>query len=190
MKRFVLLIAVLALPGIAEAQDFLQGHYSAEQVILSDNRTRTSKVYVDGGKIRAETTIGPAHIISIVRPDKNVVYMLMPAQKMYAENPIGDAKDWLTQASGKNTKRELLGTETVQGQRCDKYRVSSEHGAVFFWINKDTNTPVQLESADKIMRMEWRNVQVGPQPASLFEPPADYTKAADFAPPAGMRSLR
>lgn len=30
MKKFALLIAVLALPSIAGAQDFLQGHYSTE----------------------------------------------------------------------------------------------------------------------------------------------------------------
>lgn len=189
MKKFALLIAVLALPSIAGAQDFLQGHYSAEQVIITDKQTRSSKVYVDGGKMRAEMTIGPAHIISIVRPDKNVVYMLMPLQKMYAENPLGDAKDLFAQASGKHAKRELLGTETVLGQRCDKYRISSEHGTVFFWMNKETSTPVQLESADKSVRMEWRNVQVGAQPASLFEPPADYRKATDFAP-TSMPSLQ
>jgi hypothetical protein len=187
MKKFALLVAVLALPSIAGAQEFLQGHYSAEQLIISNDHTRTSKVYVDGGKMRAEMTIGPARIISIVRPDKDVVYMLMPAQKMYVENPLGDAKDLFAQASGKNTKRELLGSETIQGQRCDKYRVSSEHGTVFFWMNKETNTPVQLEAGDKSVRMEWRNVQVGPQPASLFEPPTDYAKATDFAP-TGMRS--
>lgn len=57
--------------------------------------------------MRAEMTIDLAPIVSIVWPDKNVVYILTPMQKMYAENPLGNAEDLFAQASGKNAKREL-----------------------------------------------------------------------------------
>jgi len=53
-----------------------------------------------------------------------------------------------SRVSDKNAERELVGTETVQAQSCDKYQVAVKDRVFYFWVNKSTQTPVQILSID------------------------------------------
>jgi hypothetical protein len=83
--------------------------------------------------------------------------------------------------------REKVGTETINGEACDKYHYSSDTGkekgstksgesqgstSGFVWISQSTHLPVKSETATATTI--WQNLKVGPQEFSLFLPPTDF----------------
>ncbi|MBI3950170.1 MAG: DUF4412 domain-containing protein [Acidobacteria bacterium] len=183
MKKILLmLVVILSTVGLTFSQEPLIGQYSADQVTTAMGRTVQGKIYVDNGKMRVEMEMLGQQVASIVRPDKNLAYVIMPTQKMIMEVPINPENQMLANANSKDAKRELVGTETIKGQLCDKYKITGGNNVVYLWANKGTHIPVQLQSADQKVKVEWNNVKVGPQPASLFEPPAGYRKMSMGSP--------
>jgi len=73
----VLVISIFLFGGIAFAQDF-----SADMVFTIEDEILNGKIFVTEEKQRMEI-IGDTTIITITRMDKNVVWILMPEQKMY-----------------------------------------------------------------------------------------------------------
>lgn len=163
--------------------------YSADMVITTqDGTTMTNKINAADGKIRTEMNTHGMQIISIVRPDQQKAYSVMVAQKMVMEMPY-DAEKFKKQAAataGPEGKFELIGPDTVDGVACTKYKVTSADGKViFYWIDATKKLPVKMAAEDGTFSMVWKNYQVGPQDASLFEPPADYQKMTMPSMPSG-----
>ena len=185
----------LALPFLraddAAAPFAFSKQYSADMVITTqDGTTMTNKIYAADGKIRTEMNTHGMQMISIMRPDQQKVYSVMVAQKMVMEMPY-DAEKFKKQAaaaSGPEGKFDLVGPDTVDGVACTKYKVTGTDGKViFYWVDTAKKLPVKMAAADNTFSMTWKNYQVGPQDASLFEPPADYQKMTMPAMP-GMPS--
>jgi len=176
MKKFFLTLMLFGVTGIAAAQEEPLRHYSADLIMITGKTKNTSKVYVENNKTRSETQQGPLQVVTITRPDEKIVYILLPKQKLFLEKPFLDADGLIASLSDKNTERALVDTETVKGQRYDKYKIIVRGQILYLWVNKSTQTPAYLVSSDQQMRMEWNNVQAGPQPAELFKPPPDYRK--------------
>ncbi len=152
---------------------------SAEQVIkMPSGKSITSKIYVDNGKVRIDVNANGMAMSTIMRPDKKIMYTLMPAQKMVMEIPMTPKdEDSMRAFNTQNLHFEPVGQGIQDGVECDKYKLAFSTGrAQIFWINKQTKTPVLMEAEDGSMRIEWHNVVPGPQPAALFEPPTDYKK--------------
>jgi hypothetical protein len=87
-------------------------------------------------------------------------------------------------------KKENLGRETVLGYPCTKMRIamgnlpSGQPLVATAWVADSLELPLRLETMG--ITQENRNLQVGPQPASLFEIPAGFTKTNAPGMPAGM----
>ena len=176
MRKLFLALVVVGLAGVASAQEDLTKHYSADLVTINQEHRSTSKLYVADNKTRTEVQQGPLRVVTISRPDEKIVYILLPEQKLFVEKPFLEEDGLLAYIADKNAERELVGTETVKEQTCDKYKVTMRGKVLSLWVNKNTRTPVQMASAGQKSRIEWTNVQVGPQPAELLKPPADYRK--------------
>ena len=165
----------------AKAQEF-----SADMVSRNGNETFSAKVYVAGQKSRTET----ADSIIITRMDKNVSYMVMPAEQMYMEHPIDPrmAPKASKEFAGE-LERQSLGKEIVDGQSAEKFKVTyAENGkqeSVYQWLT-DQQIPIEVEAVDGSWAMEYKNLKVGTQPADLFEPPAGYQKMSMPSFGAGM----
>lgn len=181
MKKLALFAFIIS--GLAGVQAAPVTQYSADQVVTGKGGARTAKVHVDNGKVRTEMNVDGRRTINIVRVDRKVMYMVMPAQSMYMEHRIRPEDEMVARSYEKDAKREAVGTETVKGQPCTKYKITHGGNVVYLWTNKTNEAPVQMLSADNKTRIEWNNVKVGPQPASLFEPPAGYQK---MGMPAGV----
>jgi len=68
-----------------------------------------------------------------------------------------------------------MSSENVNGRNTVKYEATSTSGSItHFWLDSKLRFPVKWQS--KGSNEEMRNVQEGPQPASLFGIPAGYTK--------------
>ncbi len=174
MKKLALFAFFIS--GLAGVQAAPVTQYSADQVVTGSAGARSARVHVDNGKMRIETDIDGRRTINIVRVDRKVAYKVMPAQRTYMEHQIRPEDEMVARSNQKGAKREAVGTETVKGQVCTKYKITNEGGVVYLWANKANEVPVQMVSADSKTRIEWNNVNVGAQPANLFEPPAGYQK--------------
>lgn len=186
MRANVFAVIFLALgmalgAGAATAEDF-----SADMVSTSSGETFKAKIYVSGEKSRMEMP----EAITISRMDKKVSWVLMPAQKMYMEQPI-DARA----AAGTQEKingevdRSVEGKETVDGKATTKYRVTFEtqgkRETVFQWIDEAGHFPVKTAAVDGSWSTEFQNIQTGPQDQGLFEIPAGYQKMSMGMPDMG-----
>lgn len=191
MKTFFFLITALVSIAFA-AQAAPPQQYSAQQTIVSAGTTMTNTVYADGGKMRAEFDMNGMKMVTILRPDKNLTYQLMPGN-LYMELPMGAASAQINPAdfTGDDAQRQDVGTETIDGIACKKQKVTANGQSYFMWLREDTEAPVKVAAEDGSYQIFWKDVTVGPQKAELFEVPEGYQKAdmAAMQNPALMQSM-
>ena len=177
---------------------FAQAEFSADLVDThKDGNPTQAKIYFAKDKMRVESSGGNnrngggAFIMNLATQTSTV---LMPQQHMYMEMPTkasggqrvsynffrtGDVEnacgDWLQLGSNKGGSCHKVGNETVNGRSTVKYEgTNSSAETNTFWLDPKLRFPVKWQ--DKNNSGELRNIQEGSQPASLFEPPAGYTK--------------
>ena len=174
-----LIMAVVGLMAVSgRAVEPLQ-QFSADQVMTVSGQQMNSRLYVDGTSLRTEMQMeGAGPVVSIVNGEKQTLWILMPGN-MYLEKSVASDDDVSRRAwSGDASNREHLGQETINGQLCDKYRIKADKNSLFLFTHAKTGAPVLMTSSDNSVRIEWKNVKPGPQPASLFQLPAGYRKLA------------
>ena len=166
-------MVVLMLSGVvvASAQEF-----SADMESRAGKEAMNAKIYVSGEKVRMEMP----ESVMIIRNDRKISLMVMPSEKMYMENPIDTSR---APKVGKNFDNELervsLGQETVNDQQTEKFKVAyMEKGKkveAYQWLTGGI-IPVKVEAVDGSWSMDYKNLKVGAQAESLFEPPDGFTK--------------
>jgi hypothetical protein len=140
------------------------------------------RMYVDGAKRRTEQETNNGGLVVILRGDVHMMYTVVVARKLYRVSSF-DPKliepfDVTQLAKEIGVTREKVGTETINGEACDKYHYSSDTGkekgstSGFVWISQSTHLPVKSETA--MATTVWQNLKVGPQDFSLFLPPTDF----------------
>jgi hypothetical protein len=191
MIRTSCCVAVLAMATVVLAQS----EFSAE-VVNNQNPSKTpTKVYFGKDKVRFETADnnerGGGAVIMDLTTQKFLV--LMPKQNMYMEMPesmmesrgmfqffkSGDAEnacaEWLKLEDNKGGTCHKAGHETVNGRDTVKYEGTNASGeSKTAWL--DTKVRFPIKWVGKNNGGELRNIQEGPQPASLFEIHAGYSK--------------
>jgi len=167
-----LITLLFVFGGIATAQDF-----SADMVSTTKGGVFTGKIYAAKEKTRMEMP----QAITITRMDKNVVWILMPEQKMYMEQPLKPEN--IVASTDKmpgEIERKHLGTETVDGKKTEKYRIvyaaGNKRETIFQWIATDSGFPIKTAAEDGSWTTEFKNLKTGKQPDTLFEIPAGYQK--------------
>ena len=186
MRAFLIVLLGLWV-GVSQAAEPVS-QFSADQDMSVAGKTISSKLYVDSGNMRMDMNIpGAPAMSSIVNGEKKVVWMLLPGN-MYMEHAVSADDDLSRQAwAGGAENRELLGTEKINGQVCDKYRIKGADQDVFFYADPKTGFPVMMVAPAQSVRIEWKNVKPGPQSASLFQLPAGVQKMALPQFPGGFK---
>lgn len=164
-------VFMLLLTARAEAQEF-----SADMISRTGKEIVNARIYVAKDKVRMEMP----ESIMIVRRDKNLSWMVMPADKMYMEHPVDVSSSPKVAANfDDEIERVAMGTEDVDGQPAEKFKVTyrekNETASAYQWL-RGGQIPVKVEAVDGSWGMEYKNLKTGPQPAELFEVPADYEK--------------
>ncbi len=133
-----------------------------------------AKAYIDAGMFTPLVTIAFAPIMRVLRPAGSGDPC---SQWNSAVNPFGafaktdknhPAPQWTCTSEG---------SESVNGRAAHKWGVTSndpKDGPMTIWV--DDRLHVLSRSTDKNGGMEMRNISEGPQPDSLFTPPANYKK--------------
>jgi Domain of unknown function (DUF4412) len=155
--------------------------YSADRTIETEAGTMTGKVYATRGMARSETTMSGMTTVMILRHDKQLGYMLMPAQHMYQQLDFAQAQKQSGAQASDQVDITQVGSETVEGQSTTKYKMLMKDGSAggFIWITSD-GIPVKMDMLSKNGREKMRmtltltNLKIGAQDPQLFEVPADY----------------
>lgn len=195
MKKAVALLGLclltLTLAGAAQAMEF-----SADVVRKGHMGESTSKVYIKDNKVRMDNQEGPMGPgYTIVRQDRKVMWMVSPAQKSYMEMPLQGMADLSQHPRGDEKlpgeiSRKELGREVIDGHPCIKYEITHQQAGqnyvIHQWIAQDLKLPVKTAAKDGSWSVEYRNIKMGGQSDSLFEPPAGFQKMAMPAMGPGM----
>ncbi len=176
MKRAIVLAVILFMGCVNVVWAF---DFSADVVSTAGGRTFNSKIYVSNDKTRMEA----AGATTISRMDKKVVWVIMPQQNMYMEQPVDlERASATTEKMPGEIERTPLGADTVDGKAVEKYRIRyTSNGAeavMLQWIDPKTKIPLKTASEDGKWIMEYKNLIIGPQPEDLFNVPAGYKKFA------------
>ncbi len=182
--------------------------YSADRTMETEEMTLQGKVYHAADRERQEMNMQGMQNIQIMRQDKKVMWMLMPAQRMYMEHPLGERNPREEKSANPDDmdfEMTEVGEETVQGIACTKMKIIATHKdgskfGGFMWLAKKEKVMVKMDSVAKSekggkkmrMKIELSNIKFGKQDASLFEIPSGYNKmnmpagmGAPGGPPAG-----
>jgi hypothetical protein len=198
-SRSFLLAAVLVLAGAAQAA----GPAKAKVEYSADSEMETSEVSMKGHvnvtptrERREMVADGGDKMIMIMRPDKKLVWTLMPSEKMYMEMSIAEAvsKD-KTDPSQYQIEQTVVGPETVNGVATTKSKIimtgpKGEKMGGFMWMTKD-NIMVKMDAIaiEKNQKMRFKteltNLKIGKQDAALFEIPEGYSKMSMGMPSLG-----
>jgi hypothetical protein len=176
---FIFFVAVPALSVSINAAEF-----SADMINTSPMGKIEGKMFFKKGNFRQEMMMGGQKQITIFRKDKNVVWVLMPAQMMYMEMQAGSQQNMAPvdpDEIDKLAEKKYLGKENVNGYVCSKYRYSfhdKSSGSAIYWISDKFNFPIKMQAqgTSGTMSMEYRNIQEKTVPASLFNIPGGFQK--------------
>jgi len=189
-KLLVVVLGTILLlwPGLAQAAEF-----SATMITKAGGMEIPGKVYVKGDKMRNEIQAAGHPVINILRPDKKLVWIIMPQQQAYMEMPINpETKQQMMALTEKQkAKMKKLGSETIDGYTCEKYETTVNYQGkstkVYTWIASDLGSPIKVVAADGSFSMEYKDIKKGEVADSQFEAPQGYKKIKmPFAMPTPM----
>ena len=154
----------------------MEPEFSADMTLRAAGQVMTGKVYCKRGKVRCEI----AQAISIVRMDKKISYTLMPAEKIYMQQPAdGVPLAKIGSVEQSELERVAIGLETIGGRRAVKSRVryADSKGSpvdVYLWLDY-LGIPLKVQALDESWGVEYSNIDNSIPPSDdLFEIPADY----------------
>ena len=182
----VLAAATLPTAGLALAAERTNVEYSADQIIESEDGATKSRIYSTPTKERRDMSQGGAAMTMITRHDKQVSWTVMPEEKMYMEAPATKQGQDKSDLSGYQIEQTALGEETVNGVVMNKSKIimtgndGTKMGG-FMWTTKEgilaKIDALAVEKGQKArFKMEQTNIQIGKQPAELFEIPKGFEK--------------
>jgi len=180
-KRNFILLGMIIFLLMFSSSFALAIEFSADSIYKGGGKTMKSKMYMKNDRYRTEGGAAEGMGIIITRLDKKVIWMIQPKQKMYMEMPFkSDPKDYKGKDVKGEIKRELVGSETIDGHPAKKYKVTyktgSKVGSIYQWVATDIDFPIKTEAVDGKWSQEYKNIKVGNVSNSLFEVPAGYKK--------------
>jgi hypothetical protein len=127
--------------------------------------------------------MGMSQVVSIIRPDKGVVYVIYPDQRalMTMQLPKEDSQG--SEKPPKITKTQL-GKETIDGHPCIKNKVvltdsAGQSTEATTWEASDLkDLPIQLQTQESSTTsiVRFKQVKFTRPAADFFEPPAGFTQ--------------
>jgi outer membrane lipoprotein-sorting protein len=176
----ILLIGALGVNVLAAAMP----EFSADMK-MSDSKDKimTGKVFMEGQKIRQELATGKGNVITILRLDKKVSWMLMVDNKQYIETKLTFDPAHPGDASDIKYEKTQIGNEKVNGFDCTIYQYTyaeKKYGIMKQWLADKLGFPIKIQTSETSGKvtstMEYSNIKQGKQPDSLFEIPEGYKK--------------
>jgi hypothetical protein len=130
--------------------------------------------------------MGLAQVISIIRPDRNSIYVIYPTPKCYMTTPM-PKEDSDTLKADHKIEKTVLGKETIDGHPCTKTKILIKGDAAkpleaTTWNATDLKDfPIQIESKnnENTSIIHYKDVRFTKLDPKQFEPPEGYTAYKD-----------
>ncbi len=182
LRLFAVIVAALtlgfSLPGWAL-------EFTADQVTKIDGRTQKSIIYYRDQMWRIEHhTMGPVNV-SIVRKDKQVVWLLLSRMKHFKTLPYSPEQDLrINERLEGEVSRQEIGTEVREGHPTILYEVTTKQGELvevyYQWVAMDIHFPMKLARKDGSWIVEYQHVKLRSVSDYLFNLPLNFHPLEDF----------
>jgi len=183
--RISLSLAVFLL-AVLVSQPAHAVEFSADYVKRVDGKTARAQIYVKGDWIRLEhqggvlTDLGYAGV-SIVRLDKQVVWLLLSKRRQYLTVPLRkDHVPPLTETMEGETARKVAREETLGKYRTTLYEVTAGSGQsaehYYQWVSVEHRLPLRIVSLDRDWAVEYEHVVFSKQQDFFFEVPPEFAE--------------
>lgn len=159
--------------------------FTADQVTKINGRTQKSNIYYRDNMWRIEHhTMGPVNV-SIIRKDKQVVWLLLSRMKHFKTVPYKADQDLkVTEHLKGEVSREEIGTETREGHPTTLYEVTVKEGerteVYYQWLATDIHFPMKLAKKDGSWIVEYQHVKFRPLIDYLFQLPLNFEPLEEF----------
>ncbi len=159
--------------------------FTADQVTKINGRTQKSNIYYRDNMWRIEHhTMGPVNV-SIIRKDKQVVWLLLSRMKHFKTVPYKADQDLkVTEHLEGEVSREEIGTETREGHPTTLYEVTVKEGerteVYYQWLATDIHFPMKLAKKDGSWIVEYQHVTFRPLIDYLFQLPLNFEPLEAF----------
>ncbi len=159
--------------------------FTADRITKIDGRTGKANIYYRDNMWRIEHhTMGPVNV-SIVRKDKQVVWMLLSRMKRFKTLSYSAEQDlWVTEKLDGEVSREEIGQETREGHPTILYEVVTKHGerteVYYQWLATDIHFPMKLAKKDGSWIVEYQHVKLRTVTDYLFQLPLNFYPLEDF----------
>lgn len=177
----LLLACSMIVVGVsAEALEF-----TADQITKIGGHTRKAVIYYRDNMWRIEHhSMGPVNV-SIVRKDKQVVWLLLSRMKHFKTVPYNAEQDLMvTEKLEGEVSREEIGTETREGHPTILYEVRTKQGerteVYYQWLATDLHFPMKLAKKDGSWIVEYQHVKLRSVSDYLFQLPVNFQPLEDF----------
>jgi len=176
MKKIALVILFYSLIFVSGAP---ATELSADVIMKSSNGESTSKMYMKTGKFRADPQNQAGY--HIIRQDRKVMWIVLPESKAYMEIRYNqETKIPEDKMIPGEVDRKNIGSEIIDGHPTVKYEITYEDNhrikKIFQWMAVDINFPVKVSAIDGSWSNEYKNINIGHVPDTLFEVPAGYER--------------
>ena len=193
---FAALIALAAPVARAATLGDSKVGFSATRTLVIDGKRYVGSMAAMPGRERHEQQIQGFHPVFLLRTDSPTAEIVLAQLHTIVQFALPPE---LRVFGRPELKKKPLGRDTVNGILTTKYAldeaVPEGHAVGTLWLSAE-GIPMRLagkftgqngKTAD--VRWELSGVKIGPQPATLFEPPSGYSKlpAEAVAPLLGLR---
>lgn len=179
----LVLLLVLVVPGSAWALEF-----SADQIMRVNGKTHVSNIFYRDDRWRLEHQAAGPVSVTIVRKDKQVMWMLLSRLKHYKEMPYNAEQDPKVQETlDGEISRNAIGTETLDGHPTTLFEVHVQTGGrteeYYQWLATDVRFPLKLMKKDGSWSVEYRRLRIGHVSDFLFQLPVNFQPLEEFDGP-------
>lgn len=159
--------------------------FTADRITKMDGRIGKAVVYYRDDRWRIEHhAMGPVNV-SIVRKDKQVVWLLLSRMKHFKTLPYSAEQDLMvTVALNGEISREQIGTEMREGHPTVLYEVTTKQGELvesyYQWVATDLHFPMKLAKKDGSWIVEYEHVKMRSVSDALFNLPVNFKPLEEF----------
>lgn len=181
-----ILVLAWSLPLCVQQAAALE--FTADQVTKIDGKLHKAYIYYRDAMWRIEHhSTGPVNV-SIVRKDKQIVWLLLSRMKHFKTIPYSPDHDLrvTAQLEGEVSRQEI-GSEVREGHPTVLYEVTTKHGervdAYYQWVATDIQFPMKLAKKDGSWIVEYQHVKLRSVSDYLFNLPVNFQPLETFDAP-------
>jgi hypothetical protein len=159
--------------------------FSADQITRVNGRSHKANIYYRDEMWRLEHhALGPVNV-TIVRKDKQVMWLLLSRMKHFKTVPYDpEQAPKVSERLEGEVAREEIGTETLDGHPTTLFQVTVRRGSreeVYYqWLATDIKFPLKLAKKDGSWVVEYRHVKLRPLSDYLFQLPVNFQPLEEF----------